>query len=59
MQTNKDLANDLDYDGIEFPVREKDLARLKQKTIFTLLCIIMKTSWNFQLIFQIKNLKIQ
>ena len=31
MQTNKDLANDLDYDGIEFPVREKDFSKIETK----------------------------
>ena len=29
---------------MEFPVREKDLAKLKQKTTFTLMCFVMKTS---------------
>ena len=32
MQTNKDLANDLDYDGIEFPVREKDFSKIETKS---------------------------
>ena len=59
MQKDKKLANDLDYDGVGFPVREKILARLKRKKIFALLCIVMKIGWFFQFTFQIKNLKIR
>ena len=28
---NKKLVNDLDYDGIEFPVREKDFSKIETK----------------------------
>ena len=31
MQTDKELANDLDYDGVEFPVREEDLSKIETK----------------------------
>ena len=27
-QSDKSLANDLDYDGVEFPVREKDFSKI-------------------------------
>ena len=27
-QTNKDLVNDLDYGGVEFPLREKDFNKI-------------------------------
>ena len=30
-QANKKFANDLDQDGVEFPVRENDFVKLKQK----------------------------
>ena len=30
-QTDKELGNGLDYDGIEFPVREKDLSKIETK----------------------------
>ena len=30
-QTNKELVNDLDYDRIEFPVREKDFSKIETK----------------------------
>ena len=42
---DKKLANDLNYDRIEFSVREKDLSKIgKKKTIFALMCIVMKTN---------------
>ena len=56
-QNDKKLVNDLNYDGVEFPVREKDLAKLKQKTTFALMCFVMKTSSLLQFTFHIKNLK--
>ena len=30
-QTDKELANDLDYDGFEFPVQEKDFSKIETK----------------------------
>ena len=43
-KNDKKLANDLDYDGVEFPVREKGFSRLKERTIFALMCFIMTTN---------------
>ena len=54
---DKRHASSLNYDRIEFPVQEKILERLKQKTIFALMCLVMKMSWFFQFIFLNKNLK--
>ena len=31
-QNNKKLANDLHYNKIEFPVREKDISKIEKKT---------------------------
>ena len=45
--------------GLGFLFEKKILARLKRKTTFALMCIVMKTNWLFQFTFQIKNLKIQ
>ena len=53
---DKKLVNDLDYDGTEFPVREKDFSKIK-KIKFGLTCFVMKTNCLFQFTFQIKNLK--
>ena len=53
----KKIAEKLDYDRIEFPVQEKNLARLWWTTIYTLTCLIMKMCWFFQFMFQNKNLK--
>ena len=54
-EEDKELISDLDYNGIEFPVKKKILARLKGKTIYALTCLAMKMSWLFQFMFQIKN----
>ena len=40
----KKLVNNVNYDRIQFPVREKDLARLKKRITFALTCFILKTS---------------
>ena len=45
----KKLVNDLDYDGIEFPVRAKDFSKIEtKKKTFALTCFVMKISWFFQ-----------
>ena len=31
---DKKLVNDVDYDGIKFPVNKEDFRRLKRKTTF-------------------------
>ena len=41
-QKDKEFINDLDYDGIEFPVRKEDLVKLKLKTTFTSMFFDMK-----------------
>ena len=53
----KKSVNDLDYDGIEFPVQKKILARLKKGTIFALMSFVTKMGCPFQFTFQIKNFK--
>ena len=47
-----------DYDEINFLQKKKIFKRLKCKTIFALMCLVMKTIWFFQFTFLIKNLKI-
>ena len=39
---DKKLANDLDYDEIEFPMQEKKIARLKLKTTFVTFVLLRK-----------------
>ena len=56
-QEDKKLVNDLDYDRVEFPVREKDFSKIEKRIIFPLTCFVMKISWVFQFTFKIKNLK--
>ena len=55
---DRDFANNLNYDGTEFPVQEKDLKKVN-KIVFALMCLFMKINWSFQFIFQIKHLKAQ
>ena len=44
---------------LSFPCKKKILARLRWKTIFASMCLVMKMSWFFQFTFQIKNVKTQ
>ena len=44
---------------LSFQCKKKILARLRRKTIHALTCLVMKMSWFFQFMFQIKNLKTQ
>ena len=40
-QKDKELVNDLNYGGMEFPISEENL-KLKQKAIFTSMYFVMK-----------------
>ena len=39
---DKNMINDLNYEGIKFPVSKKDYCKLKDKTIFVLMCFVVK-----------------
>ena len=39
---DKSMINDLDYEGIEFPVSKKDYCRNERQTIFVLMCVVVK-----------------
>ena len=56
---HKNLLKILIMMVLGFLCQKKILARLKGKTIFVLICIVMKTKWFFEFKFQIKNLKTQ
>ena len=43
----KKLANDLDYDGIGFPVQEKYFSKTETETTLALTRIVMKIGWFF------------
>ena len=58
-KTDKKIAEKLDYDGIEFPVQEKDFNKIEVKKMYELTCLVMKMGWFFQFMFQIKHLKTQ
>ena len=54
-QNNKKLANDLHYNKIEFPVREKDISKIEKKNIcVNLMRFVMKIGEFIQSMFQIK-----
>ena len=36
------MVNDLDYNGIQFPVSKKDFGKLKRKIIFALKYFVMR-----------------
>ena len=55
-KVDKRLANNLNYDGIEFPVKEK---YFKYRIMFLLMYLAVRISWFFQFILLIKNLNIQ
>ena len=44
---------------LSFLSKKKILARMKKRTMFVFMCLVMKLSWFFQFTFQIKNLKTQ
>ena len=41
---DKKLANSRNYDGIEFPVREKGFSKIEKRTTFVLTWFVMKTN---------------
>ena len=47
------------YDRVGLPMREKDFSKIEKRAIFALTYFVMKTSWFFQFVFLIKNLKTQ
>ena len=56
---DKEIAKKFNYDGIEFPLKEKDFDKIETKTIFVLMCLVMKMGWFFQFTFRVKNMKTQ
>ena len=36
------MINKLDYDRIKFPISKKDYCKIERKTIFALMCFVMK-----------------
>ena len=56
---DKNLVNDVDYDGIVLPVQEKDFSKIeKKKTTFALMYLVMKIDWFFNLRFRRKIWKV-
>ena len=56
---DKELINTLDYEKNDFLCLKKILIKLKWKTKFVSMFVVMKTNWFILFTYQIKNLKIQ
>ena len=55
----KNLLKNLIMKQLNFLCKEKILRRLRWKTIFASMCLVIRISWFFQVTFQINNLKTQ
>ena len=53
----KKNAGKLDYDGIEFPVQEKDFTNIEVKNNICINVFGYENGLFFQFVFQVKNLK--
>ena len=51
---DKNMVNDLRYEGIEFPVSKKDFNKIEKNVIFVLMYFIMKITWFILFMYQIK-----
>ena len=58
-QTDKERVNDLNYDGVEFPVRGKDFSKIETKNNISINVFCYENKLFFQYIFQIKKLKVR
>ena len=58
-EEDKEFISNLDYDGIEFPVQKKDFRKIEVKKKYALTYLVMRMSWFFQFMFQIKSFKTQ
>ena len=56
---DKNVAEKLDYDGIDFLVLEDGFGKIEKRTTFALMYFVTKMGWFFQNTFQIKKLKTQ
>ena len=56
-QNDKKITNDLDYDRVKFPVREKDFGKIEKKNNICINVFRFENRLTFPFTFQIKNLK--
>ena len=54
---DKKIAEKLDYDGIEFPMQEKDVSKIEVKNNICINVFGYENELVFSIMFQIKNLK--
>ena len=58
-QTDKELVNDFNYDGVEFPVREKDFSEIETKNNICINVHCYESKLTFPIYILEQNLKIQ
>ena len=56
-KADKKMANDLDYEDVEFPVSKKYFSKI-EKIIFSLMRFVMRVVWFILFLYQIRSLKI-
>ena len=52
------MVDDLDYEGIDFPVSKKDFNKIEKKTNIWMMCFDMKLIWFILLMYRMKKFKI-
>ena len=57
-KADKNMVNDLDYEGIDFPVSKKDFSKIEKKTNICMMCFDMKIIWFILFMYRMKKFKI-
>ena len=57
-KADKNMVNDLDYEGIKFTFLKMILVKLKRKSIFALMSFVMKIVWLILFTYNMKIFKI-
>ena len=52
------MVDDLDYEGIDFPVSKKDFNKIEKKTYICMMCFDMKLIWFILFMYRMKKIKI-
>ena len=52
------MVDDLDYEGIDFPVSKKDFNKIEKKTYIWMMCFDMKLIWFILFMYRMKKIKI-
>ena len=47
-QEDNGICSDLDYDQTKFPMQEKGFSKIEKRTIFVLMCLVLKMDLHFR-----------